>query len=106
MFLFQHFSKSLCGLEGWNVVLGNDERGVFANVASCFLSPLFHNETSKSTEEYVLLVCERILHGLHKCFYGREDALLVNASSLGNFVDDVCFCHDCFFSVVIMVYNN
>ena len=78
-------------LEGGNVVLGNDDGGVFRDVACSLLSAFFENEAAKASQVNVFTVGERLFDRCHKSFYDSERGGFVDAGLLRNGVNDVCF---------------
>ena len=49
--------EHLSGLESRNLVLGDNDNSVLADVAGGLLSALLHDEAAKTTEEHVVTLC-------------------------------------------------
>ena len=65
--LFLHLlHEHLSGLEGGNLVLGNDDSLVLRDVASGLLRTSLHDEATKATKIHVFTIGERILHDVHE----------------------------------------
>ena len=76
-------------------MLGNNNGGILGDVASCLFGTNLHDKAAEATEVYVLAMCKRILHDLHKLLDGIQYSALLNAGAFGYFVNDVGFSH-CF----------
>lgn len=87
--------ETISGLEGGNVVLGDDNGGVLLDVASCLLGTLLDIEATETAEVNCFLVHERTLNGFHECFYSSEDSGGVDSGLFGNLLYNFCFCHCC-----------
>lgn len=89
-----HFAgEALRRLESGNVVLGNLNGDVLADIASGLLSALFEDEATEATEIDVLASNHVILYSAHEGLYNGEYGGAFNASLFGNFFYDFCFCH-------------
>ena len=60
--LFYLFHEHLGRLEGWNLVLWNDDCRVLGNVAGCLLRTGLNDEAAKSAQVNVFAVCKRVLN--------------------------------------------
>lgn len=91
--LFDVGHKGFSRLEGGNVVLGDDDGGVFGDVASSLFGAFFEDEATETSQINVFTVGERLFDRCHKRFYDRERSGFVDTGLLGNGVNDVCFSH-------------
>ncbi len=80
--LCDFFKEYFCGFECRNVVSRNKDSGVLADVTGGFFRSLLDDETSESTEIYILAVCEAVLYHGHKLFNDGNNSSLVNAGCL------------------------
>ncbi len=76
-------------------MLWDSNGNAFGDVAGSLLCALTCYEAAKASEVNALAIDKRGLDGLHESLNGFLDCDLLNASALGNLVDDVCFCHLC-----------
>lgn len=77
-FLFNVLHENLSGLEGGNLMLGNNDSGVLRDVAGCLLAAGLDDEAAESAEIDVLSVSERIFYDFHELLNGAEDLSAVN----------------------------
>lgn len=91
---FHLFYESLGGLEARQVVGGNGDRGVLANVAGCLGSAMLDDEAAETAEIYVLFLVEHAtLYALHEALHYCGHFFLLQSCLLSNLTDDICFCH-------------
>lgn len=100
VFAFVHllgdfFLEAVSEFESGYIVSRNNECGVLADVAGCFLSTGLDDERTEATEIYVLAVCETILHYGHELFDNGNNRSLVDAGCFCNFTRYFCFSHFC-----------
>ncbi len=81
------------GLECGNLVLGNDDGGVFRNISCCLLATGLHNEAAETTEIHIFAARERLFYDFHEVLDSSEYSGFFNTGGLRNFVDDVGFSH-------------
>lgn len=53
--------KALCGFEGWDEVLWNDDGSVFGNVPCGFLGSFLYDKAAKATQVDIFFFHKRIL---------------------------------------------
>ena len=85
--------EHLGGLESRDVVLGDDDDSVLADIAGGLLRAGLHDEAAKTTQANILAISERILNGVHEFFNSFQNRCFVNACRLSNFSNDFCFSH-------------
>ena len=85
--------ENLGGLEGRNVVLGDDNRGFLGNVAGRLCGAFFEDKAAKASEEDFVAAGERVLYSFHKCLDSGKHGSFLDTRLLGNLVYDICFCH-------------
>ena len=95
--LFNVVDESLGGLEGRNIVCGDDDGGVLGDVTTSLLSTFFDNEATKTTEVDVFAFGERLLNNIHEFFNGSLDGDLLDTGFLCNLCNNFCLCHIVYF---------
>jgi len=91
--LFEHGRESLCRLEGGNVMLGDNQRGILADVACGLLGAFLHDEAAEAAKKYILATSKGLLHHDHESLNRVEDSTLVLPCELGNLVDNLLLSH-------------
>ena len=104
--LFNVVDESLGGLEGRNIVCGDDNGGVLGDVTTSLLSTFLDDETTKATEIDVLTLGERLLDNIHEFFDGGLDGDLLDTGFLCNLCNDFCLCHTVFFFEINYSVNS
>ena len=85
----------------------NNHGSVLRNISGCLFSTLLHDKASESAEIYILFLLQGTLHFGHETFDNSQNGLLVHTSLVGNFLNDLCFCHSLIFnSLATKVQKN
>ena len=90
---FDFGNESFAGLEARDVVLVDDERRVFRDVASYFAGALLVYERAEATHVNVVALSHRVLHYFEEGFYGRQHIGFFDAGFLRNFGNYLSFGH-------------
>lgn len=91
--LFNLVQESLGRFESGNVVSGNNNRGVLADVAASLFSATLDNEAAETSQINVFTTNHGILNGDHEFFNNGQNSHFFDTSLLGNRSYDFCFCH-------------
>ena len=91
--VFDGLQENLGGLEGRNVMLGDNNRSFLGNVAGRLGGALFEDEAAETSEENFVAAGKRVLYSFHKCLDSGKHGSFLDTRLLGNLVYDICFCH-------------
>lgn len=72
---------------------GNDHSLGLCHVTGCLVCTMLNDETAETTEENILIGCERIFYTFHETFHDCKDFCLLKTGVLGDLGYDVCLCH-------------
>jgi hypothetical protein len=86
-------NENFGGLETWNKMLIDNDRGVARNVARNFFLALFIDEAAEATDINIMSARHGIFYDRKECFYGRRDISFVDAGFFRNLINNVCFRH-------------
>ena len=98
-FLFDILHKGLGGFERRNVVGGDDDGSVLADIAPSLFGTFFHDEATEAAEVDILTLSEAVLHYGHKFFHCGLNGDFLDTSLLSYFSYNFCLCH---FSLLFM----
>lgn len=76
----------------------NNHGSVLRNISGCLFSTLLHDKASESAEIYILFLLQGTLHFGHETFNNSQNSLFVYSSLVGDFLNDLCFCHSLIFN--------
>ncbi len=74
--------EALRGLEGGDVVLGDDDGGVLGYVAGCLLGAGLDDEAAEAAEEHGLAVGQGVLNDFHELLDGFQNSGSFDAGCL------------------------
>jgi hypothetical protein len=84
-FCFDDGDKFFGWFKGWDEMFGDDDGGVFGNVASGFWGSLFYLEGTKAPEVYILVLGHAGLNCFHQGFDGFYDLDFFDTGFPGDF---------------------
>ena len=102
VFLLDSVHEGLGRLEGRNLVGGDGDGDVLANVTASLFSSRLDDEAAEASQIHVLTLSHGALHHFHEIFNNILDSAFFNTSLACDFSNDFCFCH--FFSYLMVRY--